>query len=269
MRERAVDILQGVQILMHACATQLAIVAIEDDKPIAIRAMQIALVNLQDERIKITSLPTAYPSGDEGQLIKLLLNKEIPQGRLPADVGVIVQNVGTAYACTQWIVHARPLTSRIVTVTGDGVKAPRNLEARIGASCADLIAACDGYTAEVASLIMGGPMMGHALPHDDYPVVKASNCLLAGTHEELRTAPAEMPCIRCGECSSVCPVYLLPQQLFMHLRHDDHAAAVELGLFDCIECGGCDFVCPSQIVLATRFRAAKRLLRPGIGAPSP
>lgn len=267
MQERAAEIVQGVQILMHACDTQLASVAIENDKPEAIRAMQSALTALRDSRIKIVSLPTAYPSGDEGQLITQLLAKEIPRGGLPADIGVIVQNVGTAYASAQWILQARPLISRIVTVTGHGVTTPRNLEVRIGTSCADLIGECNGYSEDISSLIMGGPMMGSALLHDDYPVVKATNCLLAGATRELRSPPAEMPCIRCGECSSVCPVYLLPQQLFMHLRRGDSAAASELGLFDCIECGCCDFVCPSQLILATRFRDAKRKLKPTLAMP--
>lgn len=261
MRERASEILHGVQILLHACAAPMAIVAIEDDKPDAMRAMQAALEQLHDERITIAGLPTAYPRGDEGQLIAHLLGKEIPQRRLPADIGVIVQNVATAYASAQWVLQARPLISRVVTITGLGVKSPRNIEARIGTPVSALIAACDGYADDVSELIVGGPMMGTTLPHDDFPVVKASNCFIAATAPELRPAPDERACIRCGECSSICPVYLMPQLLYAQLRQDNTPGAVELGLFDCIECGCCDFVCPSQIVLATRFRDGKRRWR--------
>ncbi|HSN71980.1 MAG TPA: SLBB domain-containing protein, partial [Steroidobacteraceae bacterium] len=148
-----------------------------------------------------------------------------------------------------------------VTVTGHGVRAPANVEARIGTTFAELVDVCGGYGDDVERLIMGGSMMGIALPHDDLPVVKGTNCIIAAGARDLRPRGPEMPCIRCGECSTACPVSLLPQQLHWHARDRDLDALVRFGLDDCIECGCCDYVCPSQIALTTRFRSAKGLLR--------
>lgn len=260
MRERAGPILRGAQILLHAAQARRCIVAIESDKPEALAAMRAAARSLDDARIEILAIATAYPNGDEGQLITQLLGKEIPRGAMPADVGVIVQNVATAYACARWIQHGEPLISRIVTVTGAGLRQPGNLEARLGTRMSDLIAACAGdqVAAGADTLIMGGAMMGRALAHDSFPIIKASNCLIVARHAVLKPAAVEMPCIRCGECAHACPVRLLPQQLLAYARNDNRPALHELGLFDCIECGCCDYVCPSNITLAARFHAAKR-----------
>lgn len=261
MRERAESVLQGAQVLLHAAQAKHCIVAIEADKPEALAAMRAAAQQLADVRIEVRAVATAYPSGDEGQLIAQLLGREIPRGGLPAEIGVIVQNVATAYACAQWIHQGQPLISRIVTVTGPGVSRPANLEVRLGTSMSDLIQLCGGdeATASVDSLIMGGAMMGRSLTNDQLPIVKASNCLIIARHTELESAAVEMPCIRCGECATACPVNLLPQQLLAYARNDNRIALQELGLLDCIECGCCDYVCPSHITLAGRFHAAKSL----------
>lgn len=259
MRERAADIVQGIQILLQAAQTQHCIIAIEADKPEALIALRAAVVNFGDSRLEVRAVATAYPNGDEGQLIAQLLDREIPRGGLPAHVGVIVQNVATAYACARWILQAEPLISRIVTVTGQGVVRPANLEVRLGTPIATLIDHCGGYQAQATRLIMGGAMMGRALSSDELPIVKASNCYIVATQYELPNASAELPCIRCGECMQVCPAGLLPQQLLVYIRADNREALKDLGLYDCIECGGCDLVCPSHIVLAERFRAAKVL----------
>ncbi|MGE0113304.1 MAG: electron transport complex subunit RsxC [Steroidobacteraceae bacterium] len=259
MRERAEQILQGAQILLHAAQARHCRVAIESDKPEALAAMRTAAQSLNDSRIEIHAMATAYPSGDEGQLIAQLLHREIPRGALPADVGVIVQNVATAYACARWIHHGEPLISRIVTVTGPGIHRPGNMEVRLGTRMSDLITTCGGdqHALNTGMLIMGGAMMGRALAHDHYPIIKASNCLIVAAHA-LKPAAAEMPCIRCGECAQACPVHLLPQQLLTYARNDNRHALHELGLSDCIECGYCDYVCPSNITLAARFYAAKQ-----------
>lgn len=261
MRERAGQILQGVQILLHAAQAQHCRIAIEADKPEALAAMQAAALALDDARIGIDVIPPFYPSGDEGQLIAQLLHREIPRHGLPADVGVVVHNVATAYACAQWLLQARPLISRIVTVTGPGIPRPANLEVRIGTRIRDLLAVCGHDQFRTTdTLIMGGAMMGRTLGSDQLPIVKASNCLIVAQYAALKPPGVELPCIRCGECAEACPVFLLPQQLLFYARSGNPTALRELGVQDCIECGCCDYVCPSHIPLAARFHTAKRVV---------
>src|SRR5690606_1688362 len=157
----------------------------------------------------------------ERQLIKVLTGREVPSQGLPADIGMVCHNVGTAVAIYRAVVLGEPLLSRIVTVTGSGVNRPRNLEVLIGTPIADIIDASGGYTPDVARLIMGGPMMGFALPDDAIPVVKGTNCILAATERDLAQPGPVMPCIRCGECVRVCPAQLLPQQLYWYSRSRD------------------------------------------------
>lgn len=260
MCERASDILLGVRVLLHASQATRALIAIETDKPEAIAALRAALQSIADTRIQIHELPPEYPSGDEGQLIANLLGREIPRNGLPADIGVVVQNVATAYACARWVLQGQPLISRVVTITGTGIARPANLEVRIGSSMEYLLSLCGGVRPDSAQLVMGGAMMGVSLRDPHRPITKASNCLIVATETELPSRPPEQPCIRCGECMHACPVGLLPQQLLLHARHGHHAALGELGLRDCIECGCCDYVCPSHIRLASAFHQAKSLL---------
>src|SRR5690606_25877023 len=189
--------------------------------------------------------------------ITAVFGREVPSDGWPLDIGIVSQNVATAAAVARWTRDGEPLISRIVTVTGDGVARPRNLEARVGTPIAELIAACDGYTPRVERLLMGGTMMGIALPSDELAVVKATNCIVAASALDLQQRAPEMPCIRCGNCSEVCPAFLLPQQIHASARANDLAGLERYGLMDCIECGCCDYVCPSQIPLVERFRTAK------------
>jgi electron transport complex protein RnfC len=182
----------------------------------------------------------------------------VPSAHFPSEFGYVCQNVGTAFALYRLVREQEPLITRIVTVTGGGVHAPRNVEAPLGAPIGELIELCGGYTDDVIRLIGGGSMMGHALPSDDLPVSKASNCIIAATAAEVRTDYAEWPCIRCGECAEACPARLLPQELVLAARASDYDSLDVLGLRDCIECGCCDVICPSHIVLTQTFRAAKR-----------
>ena len=259
MRERATEILSGAQVLMHALQIEVCFVAVESDKPEAIVRLGEALSELDDERIVLKQVPTIYPSGGEDQLVQLVTNREVPSGGLPTDVGCIVQNVGTAAAVHDWILCSEPLISRVTTITGDGVVSPVNVRARIGTPIEELIQLAGGYTDRVKHLVIGGPMTGKSVTTDEVPLVKASNCILAVSDAEPKGD--ELACIRCGECAVVCPVQLLPQQLFWHTCADDEKKMRDFGLTDCIECGCCDLVCPSNIPLTADFRIAKGRIR--------
>ncbi len=255
MRERAADVILGARILRQAVGADHCTIAIEDDVPLAAAALRSALFDQDD--IAISVQRDIYPAGGERQLILAVTGREVPSGGLPADIGIVVQNVGTAAAVARWLRDGEPLISRIVTVTGSGVREPGNFEARIGTPIAALIADGGGYADDVQQLIMGGSMMGLGLSGDHLPLVKATNCVIAATSADLQPRGVEMPCIRCGDCAVACPASLLPQQLHWHAQAHDLAALERLGLMDCIECGCCDYVCPSQIPLTRQFRDAK------------
>lgn len=255
MREQAADVLGGARILMYALGVEKCYVAIESDKPEAIAAISEALAILDDPRIVLKQVPTIYPSGGEDQLVQLVLNREVPSGGLPTDIGCVVQNVGTAAAINRWISAGEPLITRVTTVTGPGVKHPMNVSARIGTTVAKVIEFAGGYTDTAEQLIIGGPMCGKSVITDRVPLVKATNCILV-LNAPLTKGP-EQPCIRCGECAEVCPVLLLPQQLLWYANADDEARLRTYGLTDCIECGCCDLVCPSHIPLTSVFQNAK------------
>ena len=259
MRERADAIVRGGQILMHALGVDTCVIAIESDKPEAIEAIGEALGDVRDTRIVLKQVPTIYPSGGEDQLVQLVTGKEVPTGGLPSDVGCLVQNVGTAAAVYDWIESNEPLVSRVTTVTGDGVAQPMNVRARVGTTVADIVNFAGGYTDKARQLVIGGPMTGKSVTTDRVPVVKATNCILVLS--EPVSAGIERPCIRCGECAEVCPVQLLPQQLFWYACADNEKQLRNHGLTDCIECGCCDLVCPSHIPLTADFRKAKAHIR--------
>ena len=259
MRERAAEVISGAQILLHALGIDQCLIGIESDKPTAIDSLLYVLGEIDDERITVKQVPTIYPSGGEDQLVQLIANREVPSGGLPTDIGCLVQNVGTAAAVHDWIVDGRPLTSRITTITGNGVATPMNVRARLGTPVADIARHAGGYTDEAELLIIGGPMTGKSVSTDEIPVVKATNCVLVMS--EPPVSGKELPCIRCGECAAACPVQLMPQQLFWYACADNEDKLREFGLTDCIECGCCDLVCPSNIPLTFDFRMAKARIR--------
>ncbi|MEC9364908.1 MAG: electron transport complex subunit RsxC [Pseudomonadota bacterium] len=255
MAERADEIVGGVQVILQAIGAPHCLIGVEDNKPDAIAALRAAAA--QDERIQVRVVPTRYPQGGEKQLIQTLTGREVPSEGLPLDIGLVVHNPGTARAVYRAVRHAEPLTARIVTVTGGAVAQPQNFEARIGTKMQFLIEQAGGYVQPPGRLLMGGPMMGFALPSDALPVIKSTNCILAAAPGELRPDEAAMPCIRCGACQEACPVNLLPQQLYWHARGGEFDKTRALNLFDCIECGCCAQVCPSHIPLVQYYRHAK------------
>ena len=261
LKERAEKIIQGVEILLYLLKPEQAVIALEDHAAETYQVIKAALDKNANSAIQAVQIPTIYPTGSEKQLIKTLTGQEVPQGKIPADIGLVSLNVGTTYAVQQAVVEGKPLTSRITTVTGEGIKTPRNLEVRIGTPMSKLVAFCDGYTENAERIIMGGPMMGVALTDDAIPVVKATNCLLVPTKKEVVLEKQAMPCIRCGQCASVCPVSLLPQQMYWYSRSDQLDKAESYNVFDCIECGSCDVVCPSHIPLVQHFRYAKTAIK--------
>ena len=259
MREHAAEIVHGVRILQHICGIRQVLIAIEDNKPEAIKAMQEACA--QDEALHVRVIPTLYPTGGERQLIEVLTGRQVPSNGLPHHVGVLMQNVATAYATYRAVVLGEPLLERVVTLTGEALTRPGTVWAPLGTRVEDLLefAGYQGY--RNARIIMGGPMMGYTLPRLDVPVIKGSNCVLAPANKELPSAGSEMACIRCGACADVCPASLLPQQLYWLARDEDHDGLREYNLADCIECGACAYVCPSEIPLVHYYRQAKADMR--------
>ena len=257
MREHAEQVISGADIIGHIIKARECIIAIEDNKPEAIKAMQAVIDKDGTGFFSIRKIPTIYPSGGEKQLIKIITGKEVPKGRYPAELGVLCHNVATAYAIHRAIYFAEPLISRITTVTGHGVLQPQNIEVLIGTPMSACIQHCGGYTDDSDELIMGGPMMGFSLSSDAIPVIKATNCLLITTKTENTRKEKHLPCIRCGKCVEVCPVRLLPQQLYWYASSKNNDRLIEHNLFDCIECGCCAYVCPSDIPLVQYYRYAK------------
>ncbi|AIL70201.1 electron transport complex protein RnfC [Vibrio vulnificus] len=259
LQEHAEEVLQGIEIVEHILQPKLTIIGIEDNKPEAIKALESAT---QNRDIVIRVIPTKYPSGGEKQLIKVLTNKEVPAGGIPADIGILVQNVGSLYAIKRAVMDGEPMVNRVVTLTGNTFETPRNVWVPLGTPVHALLEQF-GYQADkkLPRLIMGGPMMGFSLPHANVPITKTSNCILAPTRKEISPAGYEMECIRCGACAEACPASLLPQQLQWHAKAEEFDKCEELNLKDCIECGACAFVCPSEIPLVSYYRQAKAEIR--------
>ncbi|RMJ02141.1 Electron transport complex protein RnfC [Marinobacter litoralis] len=258
MREHAAEVVSGMQIMAWILRPSRCVIGIEDNKPEAIAALREAI---QGTQIEVTVIPTKYPSGGEKQLVQILTGLEVPSGGIPADIGVMCQNVGTAVAVSRAIYEGKPLISRIVTITGDAVREAGNFDTLLGTPVSALLSEAGLQSNLLNRLVQGGPMMGYTLTTDAVPIVKTSNCVIAATAQELQTPPPEQPCIRCGECAQACPMELLPQQLFWYSKAEEFEKAEHLNLFDCIECGACSYVCPSSIPLVQYYRFAKGEIR--------
>lgn len=259
MRERADEIVLGVEILRYIVGpSESTLIGVEDNKPEAIAALKAAV---SGKDIEVVVFPTKYPSGGEKQLIQILTGLEVPSGGLPADVGIVCQNVGTTVAVKRAIIDGEPLISRITTVTGEACEHNGNFEVLLGTPIQHLLDLCKFSPERSSRLIMGGPMMGFTLDSAAAPVVKTTNCILAPTAAELPPPAPAQACIRCGMCAEACPVSLLPQQMYWFARGQEYEKLEAHHLMDCIECGACSYVCPSQIPLVQYYRASKAEIR--------
>ena len=256
MLEEPKQILAGLRAAMRAMDVKRGIVGIEDNKMDAYRAMQEAAKGLAGVDIRL--MKTKYPQGGEKQLICSLLKREVPSGGLPMDAGVVVFNVGTAYAIANAVIYGKPCISRVTTVTGC-VKEPDNLRARIGTSFQDAVNACGGYSEQPGKIFAGGSMTGLCVPHDMVSITKANNGIVV-LNEKDGKAHEETPCIRCGRCLDACPVRLNPYQMKISYGLQKLEDMEKQNVMDCVVCGACSYVCPARQYLTPAFKDAKDIL---------
>ncbi|WP_154222241.1 electron transport complex subunit RsxC [Marinicella rhabdoformis] len=270
MLEQAIEVVKGSALMMQAADAFQTIIAIEDSLGGVQSALEAAINELNIEHFSVIKVPSIYPTGGEKQLIEVLTGKQVPAGETPLALGVLMQNVATAKALHDAVYMGQPLIERVITVTGEQVAKPCNYLARIGTPMRDLLTDAGAQEIQQSRLVVGGPMMGFAMPDDDIGIDKTSNCLLLMKAEnqvlpDLGMPNNDMPCIRCGDCVKVCPQDLLPQQLFWYINGNEDGNDLEKArdhnLFDCIECGACAYVCPSQIDLVDFYRYGKAELR--------
>jgi electron transport complex protein RnfC len=254
MLEKGQEIIIGTKILMKALNVEKAIIGIENNKPDAINHLSELLKN--EDGISVVPLKVQYPQGGEKQLIKAVVNREVPSGKLPIEVGCVVQNVGTAFAVYEAVQKNKPLVERVVTVTGKSVKKPTNLLARIGTPIQDLIEFAEGLPEDTGKVINGGPMMGKAITSLEAPVVKGSSGILVMKDDE-SSRIAESACIRCSKCTNVCPMGLEPYLLSKAAKLGKYEMAEKEMIMDCIECGSCQYTCPASIPLLDYLRLGK------------
>ncbi len=255
MQDCAAQVVEGIRILAHILQPREILIGIEDNKPQAISMLRAVLADSNDISLRV--IPTKYPSGGAKQLTYILTGKQVPHGGRSSDIGVLMQNVGTAYAVKRAVIDGEPITERVVTLTGEAIARPGNVWARLGTPVRHLLNDAGFCPSADQMVIMGGPLMGFTLPWLDVPVVKITNCLLAPSANELGEPQEEQSCIRCSACADACPADLLPQQLYWFSKGQQHDKATTHNIADCIECGACAWVCPSNIPLVQYFRQEK------------
>jgi electron transport complex protein RnfC len=257
MVERPDDVVRGLRTILRILGAERGYVGIEDNKPDAVEAIRAASGG--DGSIIVVPLEVKYPQGAEKFLIDAILHREVPSGKLPIDLEVVVHNVGTAVALTDLLERGKPLIERVVTVSGDGVRRPANLLVPVGTPIAKVLEHCGGLHPATRQVILGGPMMGLSQKDLDAPILKGASGLLA-LREPAETFH-EDPCIRCGRCLEACPMFLNPSRLAALAKHDDVDGLVGHHVLDCCECASCSFVCPSNIPLVQWMRVGKATVR--------
>ncbi|NLK00430.1 MAG: electron transport complex subunit RsxC [Clostridia bacterium] len=257
MLEKPDRIIAGLKYIMKIVKCNRGSIGVEDNKMDAVEALRKAAAG--SDNIEVVALKAKYPQGGEKQLIEACTGREVPSGGLPMDVGIVVNNVGTAIAVADAIENGTPLIQRVVTVTGNGIKNPANYLARIGTPIRELIEQSGGYTGRIGKLISGGPLMGAALYSDMVPVTKGTSGILALEHSSLDRAE-ERECVRCAKCVDVCPIGLEPTTIMTYSKMGEWDLANENHVFDCIECGSCSFMCPSRIPLIQHIAHAKNMI---------
>ncbi|MCL2480654.1 MAG: electron transport complex subunit RsxC [Spirochaetaceae bacterium] len=257
MLEKTEEIFKGIDILKKILNPGKVYIGIEANKLDAIEKMEKFAIE-KGTGIEIVPLKLKYPQGEEKQLLRAVIGKEVPSGKLPINIGAVVSNVGTVYAIYEAIVFNKPLIERILTVSGSGIKNPANLKVRIGTKVGDLIEDCGGITDDTVRIIMGGPMMGFSMVSLDTPVTKGTSGILAFTEKEVGKNK-ETACIFCGRCVKACHIGLMPTKLYKKISFKMYEDAMHLNLMDCKECGCCNYVCPANIPLVQGFRLGKKM----------
>lgn len=257
MIEEPKKVIEGIQIMRHILGVDLAVIGIEDNKLEAIETMKKAC---QGTGIEVMPLKTMYPQGGEKSLIKAILNKEVPSGKLPSAVGVVVNNTTTAAAIYDAVVNGLPLVDKVVTVTGKAIGEPKNLRALIGTPISELLEFCGYREEEAEKIVMGGPMMGMAQFKLEVPVIKGTSGLLALTKEETNSCKPKA-CIGCGKCVDACPMSLEPIMYARLAQFSQWEEMAKYHLMDCIECGSCSYICPSNRPLTEAIKIGKAKLR--------
>ena len=254
MLEKGEELMIGIQLLMKALNVQRALIGIENNKPDAIR--HLGSIASDYEGTEVRTLKVKYPQGAEKQLIKALIKREVPSGKLPIDVGTVVHNIGTAFAVYEAVQKNKPLIERVVTVTGKKIASPSNFMVRIGTLVSDLVEAAGGLPEDTGKIINGGPMMGKALNTLDVPVTKGTSGILIVPAGEARRKPV-INCVRCAKCVSICPMGLEPYLLQAATEFKKWDLVENERALDCMECGSCSYICPSGRPLLDYIRLGK------------
>lgn len=263
VRNRLEELCLGISTVMRLCEIPVGIIGMEVNTPEAIKIIDHATSSsphLADLDVTIKSVPACYPQGAEKVMIRNLTGREVPSGKLPHDVGCLVMNIGTARYIGHYLLTGEPLTRKYITLDGSAIKVPGIYDVPIGASIDEIVQLTGGYTDKPGKVIMGGPMMGVAVDNVEMSIIKNNNAIVVLDSEDSQI-PEEHPCIRCGRCVRVCPMYLMPTELDQAGRKHDIATLTEMSVMDCIECGCCTFVCPAKRYLVQNIRIGKAVFR--------